>query len=54
MLELQAGADTIEARLARRPALNPDWTTHTLASAADVRRFTDTVQQAMRRWDHDD
>jgi hypothetical protein len=44
----------IAARLAKRPALTPEWTTHTLQSAADVRRFQDLVKQQLARWTTDD
>jgi len=54
VLTLEAGADAIQARVARRPALSPEWQSHTLASGADLRRFVDTVRQALRRWEHED
>jgi hypothetical protein len=54
VLTLEAGADAIQARLAKRPALSPQWQAHTLASGADLRRFVDTVRQALRRWEHED
>ena len=52
--ELKAGSAEIEARLVKRPAIAPVWTTHPLKSAADVRRFTDTVRLQLGRWSADD
>mgnify|MGYP001366038269 CR=1 FL=1 len=49
-----SGGARIDARLAKRPALSPEWQRHSLASAADVRRFVDAVRTALRRWEHDD
>jgi hypothetical protein len=54
VIELAAGADGIDARLARRPATTPDWTPQKLRSGADVRRFVDTVRQQLRRWEQED
>lgn len=50
VIELKAAEQVIEARLARRPAMTPEWTTHTLKSAADVRKFVDGVKQQLSRW----
>jgi len=52
--ELKAGAGAIEARLVKRPAIAPEWAAHPLKSAADVRRFTDTVRLQLGRWSNDD
>ena len=52
--ELKAGSAEIEARLVKRPAIAPVWTTHPLKSAADVRRFTETVRLQLGRWSADD
>lgn len=50
VIELQAQADTLHARLAKRPARSPEWVVHTLKNSADVRRFVDTVKAQMARW----
>jgi hypothetical protein len=50
IVELEATPTTIEARLAKRPALTPEWTTHTLKAGPDVRRFTELVKQQLARW----
>ncbi len=52
--ELRVGEGGIEARLVNRPALAPEWTSHSLKSAADVRRFADTVRLQLGRWSADD
>ncbi len=49
-----SGGDAIDARLAKKPALTSEWQRHTLAGAADVRRFVDTVRQQLRRWERED
>lgn len=50
VVELVVAGETVEARLARRPARTPEWTTHTLKASPDVRRFLDTVKQNLARW----
>jgi hypothetical protein len=40
----------IEARLAKRPAVSPEWTLHMLRSSADARKFVDTVRLQIVRW----
>jgi len=45
----------LQARLARRPAISPEWESRTLKNGADVRRFGDEVKQRVTRWkDADD
>lgn len=50
VIELAAAAQHIEARLAKRPAVSPEWTPHLLKNSADVRRFVDTVKTQLARW----
>jgi len=50
VLELEAAEDRIDAKLARRPAVSPEWQRHRLSSGAEVRRFVDTVKQQLSRW----
>jgi hypothetical protein len=50
VVELRTTPATIEARLAKRPAVTPEWTTHTLKAGPDVRRFAELVQQQLARW----
>ena len=50
VVELKAADAAIEARLAKRPQRTPEWTTHTLRAAPDLRRFVDLVKQQLARW----
>lgn len=50
VIELSATDTTIEAKLAKRPAMTPEWTKHTLKASPDLRRFVDTVKQQLARW----
>ena len=54
VLALSADDGAIQARLVKRPARSPEWTTHKLASSADVRRFVDTVKSQLARWRDDE
>jgi len=54
IVDLAADDTVITARLVKRPALAPEWATHTLKNAADVRRFVDTVKQQLARWSSDE
>ncbi len=54
IVELSSDAQSITAKLCKRPALTPEWTSHTLRSSADVRKFQDTVKQNLARWSTDD
>lgn len=40
----------LQAKLARRPATNPEWESYSLKSGADVRRFGDDVKRRLVRW----
>jgi len=51
VIELTAGEAAIDARLARRPSRQvPEWDAFTLASSADVRKFSDEVKKRLARW----
>jgi len=50
VIALAATDTTIEAKLARRPAVTPEWTTHVLKGSPDVRKFVDAVRQQAARW----
>jgi len=54
VVELAAAPDRIDARLARRASRLPEWTPHTLKSAADVRDFVATVKRQMAHWSSDE
>ena len=51
VMELSAGEAAIEAKLAKRPSRQvTEWDRFTLASSADVRKFTDEVKKRLARW----
>ncbi len=54
VVELAVGDGVVTARLARRAALTPEWDTLVLRSAADQRKFVDTVKQRLAKWNDDD
>lgn len=51
---LEADAQAIAAKLARRPGRSPEWDAFRLASNADVRKFTDEARKRLARWSNDD
>lgn len=54
VLELAVEGDTLQARLARRLALAPEWDRLTLKSAADQRKLLDEVKKRLARWESDE
>ena len=54
VVELAVSGAQIDARVAARPVTSPTWTTHTLKSSADVRRFVDELRRQVRRWEGDE
>ena len=54
VVELKAESEQLVVRLAKRPALSPEWETKTLKSAAEVRHFVDEVRRRLPRWEQDD
>ena len=54
VVELNADATTITAKLARKLALTPQWDTVLVKSAADQRRLLDDVKKRLARWDQED
>jgi hypothetical protein len=54
VIELATQASAIEARLVRRPATSPEWTSERLASPPDVRRFVDTVKKRLQQWEREE
>ena len=54
VLELGAGEQAIEARVARKPAVAPEWTTSRLTSSLDVRRFVDEVKKRLQQWEREE
>jgi len=53
-LELAVEGDAIQAKLARRLALTPEWDRFTVTSAADQRKLVDDVKKRLARWEHDE
>ena len=41
----------IQARIARKPALTPEFDRHTIASSADQRKWLDEMKKRLARWD---
>jgi aspartate oxidase len=54
VVELAAQADHIDARIAKRASMTPEWLLHTLRSSADVRGFIDAVKRQMTKWSSDE
>ena len=54
VVELTVEGDTLQARLARRLALTPEWDRLTLKSAADQRKLVDEVKKRLARWEQDE
>ena len=53
VIEVIAEAATIQARLAKRPAMSPEWDQLTLKNGADVRKLIDEVKKRLSRWQQD-
>jgi hypothetical protein len=51
VVELAVDGGTINARLARRLMLTPEWDRIAVSSAAEQRKFVDEVKRRMARWD---
>jgi hypothetical protein len=54
VVELNADATTITAKLARKLALTPQWDTVLVKSATDQRKLVDDVKKRLARWDQED
>ncbi len=52
--ELAVEGGVIQAKLARRLALTPEWDRSTVKSAADQRKLVDEVKKRLARWEHDE
>jgi hypothetical protein len=50
VLELAADANTLVAKLAKRPAHSPQWEARTMKNNADVRKFSDELKARIARW----
>ncbi len=49
--ELVVNDGAIDARLARRLALSPDWDRRTLKNAAEQRQWLDELKKRLARWE---
>jgi hypothetical protein len=54
VIELAPQAEHIDARIAKRASMVPEWLPHTLKSSADVRTFVDAVKRQMSKWSADE
>jgi hypothetical protein len=54
VLQLAVDGDTLQAKLARRLALTPEWDRFTLKSATDQRKLLDEMKKRLARWEHDE
>ena len=54
VVELTIDGATVQAKLARRLALTPEWDRFTLSSAADQRKLVDELKKRLARWEHDE
>jgi hypothetical protein len=50
MIELRLEDGAIVARTVKRPARSPEWQTRRLASAADVRHYTEEFKRQFNAW----
>lgn len=48
--ELTLAEAAVQARLARRPALTPDWDNTRIASTSEQRRWLDECKRRLLRW----
>ncbi len=49
--ELVVNGPAIDARLARRPAMTPEWDRRTLKNAAEQRQWLDELRKRLARWE---
>ncbi len=54
VVELVVEGAQINARLARRLMLTPQWDTQAVKSAADQRKLVDEVKRRLARWEQED
>ncbi len=44
----------IQARLARKPALTPEWDRHAIRSATEQRKWLDELKKRLARWESEE
>ena len=54
VLELQIDGAVIQARMARKLALTPEWDTQVLKSTPDQRKLVDELKKRLARWDREE
>ncbi len=54
VVELEARAGAVAARVARRRAATPEWDAFTVKNAADQRKLIDEVKKRLARWTDED
>ena len=54
VVELAIEGSGIQARLARRLALTPEWDRFTLKAASDQRKLVDELKKRLARWEHEE
>ena len=54
VVELSLEGTAINARLARRLMLTPEWDRLTVKSATEQRKLLDEVKKRLARWEHED
>ena len=54
VVELAVESEAIQAKLARRLALTPEWDRLAVKSAAEQRKLIDEVKKRLARWEHDE
>ncbi len=54
VLELSADAAAISARIARKPALTPEWDRLQVASASEQRKLIDEIRKRLARWEREE
>jgi hypothetical protein len=54
VVELAEDGAVLQARLARKLALTPEFDKHTVASAAEQRKLLDEVRKRLARWEQED
>lgn len=54
VLELTVDGAAIQARIARKLALTPQWDAQLVKSTGDQRKLIDEVKKRLARWDNDE
>jgi len=54
VLELTVEGAQVQVRLARKPALTPEWDRLTVQSAADQRKLIEDIKRRLQRWERED